>query len=250
MALVYVVRLLFSAHLIVLLLLVLTSKGNGHSSDCPESFDCGNLGLIKFPFTTVEFPNCGALAIQGCDDLNKTAMKHVQFTKGGKLFQVTNINNNHWYGNPISIIDPNFTKLLQKNACEAFSYDITLPPPYPFGTFYMKDNITAFKCNRTQNLVTNPPNNFFHNSTCPHYDFYFGALIFDTESNHSFVSCLTFHLPVIKFGFALSGDPFRLLADEITFQFKSSDLCHQCHDRDKKRHCHVHSNGKLYCPAR
>ena len=247
MALLHLLHLLFS-HLTLLLLLVLTSKGNGHTDDCPESFDCGNLGRIKFPFTTVEFPNCGALAIQGCHDPNNTAMQHVQLTKGGKLFQVTNIKN-EWH-NTISIIDPNFTKLLQKNACEAFSYDITLPPPSPFGTFYMKDNITAFKCNRTQNLVTNPPNNFFQNSTCPHYDFYFGESIFDTKSNHSFASCLTFHLPVIKFGFALSGDPFRLLADEITFQFKSSDLCHQCHDRDKKRHCHVHSNGKLYCPAR
>ncbi|RHN82389.1 putative glycerophosphodiester phosphodiesterase, protein kinase RLK-Pelle-LRK10L-2 family [Medicago truncatula] len=248
MALVHALHLLFS-HLTVLLLLVLTSKGNGHSDDCPESFDCGNLGLVGYPFTTVEFPNCGALAIQGCDDLNKTATKHVQFTKGGKHFQVTNIKNER--PNTISIVDLNFTKLLQKNACEAFSYDITLPPPSPFGTFYMKDNITAFKCSHTQKLASNPPNNFFKNSTCPRYDFYFGdSTISNDEPNHSFTSCFPFHLPVIKLGFALSGNPFRLLADEITFNFKSSYYCRQCYYRDKKSNCRAHINGQIYCAAR
>ncbi|GAU14788.1 hypothetical protein TSUD_50000 [Trifolium subterraneum] len=61
--------------------------GNGHSVDCPNSFDCGNLGLIKYPFTTVGFPNCGVLAIQGCDDINNTASKTIQLTNGGRHFQ-------------------------------------------------------------------------------------------------------------------------------------------------------------------
>jgi len=220
MALVYaVVRLLFS-HLIVLLLLVLTRKGNGHSDNCPDSFDCGNLGLIKYPFTTVEFPNCGALAIQDCDDIKKTAMKHVQLTEGGKLFQVTNIDNRR-----ISIIDPNITK-------------------------FMRDNITAFKCNRTRKLVIHPPSNFFRNSSCPDYDFYFGDSISDDESNHSFVSCSMFHLPVNELGFALSSNPFPFLADETTFQYQPSDFCHQCHHRDKNINCRVDRNGQIYCPAR
>jgi hypothetical protein len=188
MALVHLLHLLFS-HLTLLLLLVLTSKGNGHSGNCPESFDCGNLGFLRYPFTTLEFPKCGALAIQGCDDPNKNAMKHVRFTNGGKLFQVAKIDNNWFRGNTISIIDRNLTNVLRKSACEALSYDnISLPPPSPFGTLFMKDNITAFKCNCTRKLVIDPPNNFFKNSSCPHYDFYFGDSISDDESNHSFAS--------------------------------------------------------------
>jgi len=255
MALVYVLhyRFLLFSHLTVLLLLVLTSKGNGHTDDCPESFDCGNLGPIKFPFTTVEFPNCGALAIQGCHDPNNTAMQHVQLTKGGKLFQVINVVN-HWsIGNTISIVDPNITKLLEKNACEAFSHvNITLPSSSSFGTFSMKDYITAFKCNRTRKLVTNPRNNFFKNSTCPHYDFYFGNPIPDDESNHSFASCSLLHLPVNEIGFLLSGNPFPFLTDQTTFQFQPSSFCQQCHDRDtnNKNHCRVDSNGHIFCSAR
>jgi len=255
MALVYVFhyRFLLFSHLTVLLLLVLTSKGNGHSCDCPESFECGNLGWFKYPFTTVEFPNCGAMAIQGCDDPNNTAMKHVQFTKGGKLFQVTNIDN-HWSrDNTISIIDPNITKLLEKNACEAFSHvNITLPPPTPFGTFVMKNYITAFKCNHTRELVFHPPSNFFKNSSCHPYDFYFGDSIFDDEPNHSFASCLSSHLPVNELGFALSSNPFPFLTNEITFQFQSSYDCQQCynHYHDNKKHCCVDRNSQVYCVAR
>jgi hypothetical protein len=236
----------------MLLLLVLTRKGNGHHNACPDSFDCGYLGSIRYPFTTVGFPNCGALAIQGCDDTNKTATKTIQLTNGGRHFQVTNIGkNNRWSKDRISIIDQNFTKLLQKSACDAFSYDnITLPPSSPFGLFYMKDNITAIKCNRTKQLFINPPYNFFKNSSCPHYDFYFGDSISDEKSNSSFASCSLFHLPVIEIGFALSGNPFKFLADEITFQFQSSDDCQKCYNLDEKIHCQVNSNGQLYCPAR
>ncbi|GAU14789.1 hypothetical protein TSUD_50010, partial [Trifolium subterraneum] len=221
-------------------------KGNGHSDDCPESFDCGNLGLIKYPFTTVGFSNCGALAIQGCDDTNKTATKTIQLTNGGRHFQVTNIVNDWRKGNPISIIDQNFTNLLEKNACQAFSYNITLPPSSPFGIFYMKDNITAFKCNHPKNLSFNPPNYFFKNSSCRHYDFYFGNSIYDDESNHSFKLCSMFHLPVIESGFALSSNPFPFLAYETTFQFQSSDYCLQCY-HDKKGHCRAHIDGQIYC---
>ncbi|XP_058769088.1 LEAF RUST 10 DISEASE-RESISTANCE LOCUS RECEPTOR-LIKE PROTEIN KINASE-like 2.5 [Vicia villosa] len=243
-------RFLMLSHLTVLLLLVLTIKGNGHSDDCPESFDCGNLGFIGYPFTKFGLSNCGALAIQGCDDPNKNAMKTIQLTKGGRHFQVTKIDNTWSKGNPISIIDHNFTKLLTKSACEVYNYvNITLPPPSPFGTSYIKDNITAFKCNRTQKQVTNPPSNFLKNSSYPNYDFYFGDSISDGESNRSFTSCLLFHLPVIGLGFALSGNPYPLLAHEITYQFQLSEECIQCH-RDTKGHCRAHNNGQIYCPGK
>ncbi|XP_058760795.1 LEAF RUST 10 DISEASE-RESISTANCE LOCUS RECEPTOR-LIKE PROTEIN KINASE-like 1.1 [Vicia villosa] len=250
MSLVYTVvhdRFLKFSHLTLLLLLILTSKGNGHSDDCPDSFDCGNLGLLRSPFTKVGFPNCGALAIQGCDDVNKTSMKHVQLTKGGKLFQVTNIVYDPSKGNTISIIDQNFNHLLMKSACEVFTYvNIILPSPSPFGTFYMKDNITAFKCNRTQKLVTIPPNNFFMNSSCPKYDFYFGDSISDGESNHSFTTCFLLYLPIVELGFALSGNPFPFLAHEITFKFQPSDECERCH-HDAKGHCYARNNRQIYC---
>ncbi|CAK8574026.1 unnamed protein product [Lathyrus sativus] len=243
-------KFLMFSHLTLLLLLILTSKGNGHSDYCPDSFDCGYLGSIGYPFTKVGFPNCGALAIQGCDDPNKTSMKTIQLTKGGTHFHVTKIDNSWSRGNPITIIDQNFTNLLMKNACEVYNYvNITLPPPSLFGTFYIKDNITAFKCNRTEKLVTNPPSNFFKNSSCPKYDFYFGDSISDGESNRSFTTCSLFHLPVIDLGFALSGNPYPLLAREITYQFQHSDECKRCY-HDTKRQCRARNNEQIYCPGK
>ncbi|CAL5210009.1 unnamed protein product [Lathyrus oleraceus] len=252
MALVYAVVhhrfILFSHSTLLLLLLILTSKGEGHGEDCPDSFDCGYLRSIGYPFTKVGFPNCGALPIQGCDDVNKTGIKTIQLTKGGTHFQVRNIDS--FKGNTISIIDQNFIKLLRTNACEVFTYvNIILPPPSPLGTFYVKDNITAFKCNRTEKLVTNPPNNFFKNSSCPNYDFYFGGSTSDDEPNNSFPLCSPFHLPVIGLGFALSGNPFPFLAQDITFKFKPSDECERCH-RDKKGPCHARNNGQIYCASK
>ncbi|KAL5070521.1 hypothetical protein RYX36_021408 [Vicia faba] len=238
------------SHLTLLLLLVLTIIGNGHSDDCPKSFDCGNLGFISYPFTKVGFPNCGALAIQGCDDPNKNAMKTIHLTKGGKHFQVTNIDNTWSKGNPISIIDHDFTNLLNKSACEVYNdVNISLPPPSHFGTFYLKDNITAFKCNSTKKLVTNPPNNFFKNSSCPNYDFYFGDSISDGESNRSFTTCSLRHLPVVELGFALSGNPYPFLARDITYQFQPSEECEWCY-HNTKRHCRAHNNGEVYCPGK
>lgn len=246
-AAVYVHEFLLFSHVALLLLLVVGNV-NAHPDDCPDSFDCGSLGTIGYPFTKTQFLECGTLAIQGCDDLNKTAVKHVQLSSGGKLFQVRQVDS-HWPYS-ISIVDEDFSNLiLHHNACEAFGYNnITLPPPSPSGTFYMKSNITVFKCNRSHRV--DPPNNFFKNSTCPHSRFYFGPPIpDDNESLHSSAaSCSVSHLPVIE-GFALSGNPFPFLTDEITIQLQSSDYCHHCY-RDRKGHCRLNGNGEVYCAIR
>lgn len=252
MAPIYVHKLLLFSDLTVLflllLLLVLAGNGNGQHNDCPESFDCGSLGTIRFPFTKAGYKDCGAISIHGCDDVNKTSVKQLQLINQGRLFPVTKIDNN--WPRTISIFDRDFSKLLQQhNTCEAFSYDnITLPHPSPFGYLYIKDNITSFKCNRTHNLVNSTPQNFFKNNTCPPYQFYFGPPVPDDESQLSLASCSRFQLPVID-GFSLSGNPFPFLTDEITIQFQPSYYCHRCY-RDRKGHCRLDGNGKAYCATR
>lgn len=252
MAPIYVHKfLILFSDLTVLLLLLLAGNGNGQHNDCPESFDCGSLGMIRFPFTKAGYENCGAIAIHGCDDFNKTSVKQFQLINPGRLFPVTKIDNNWQRGNTISIFDQDFSKLLQQhNTCEAFSYDnITLLPPSPFGYLYIKDNITSFKCNRTHNLVTSTPQNFFKNNTCHLYQFYFGPPVpDDDESQRSLASCSRFQLPVID-GFSLSGNPFPFLTDEITILFQPSYYCHRCH-RDSKGHCRLDGNRNPYCATR
>jgi len=76
------------------------------------------------------------------------------------------------------------------------------------------------------------------------------SLEFDNESNHNFMSCSSFPLPVNELGFALSGNPFPFLTDKITFHYQPSDICQQCHYRDTNINCRVDRNGQIYCPAR
>ncbi|KAJ1390546.1 hypothetical protein SESBI_37447 [Sesbania bispinosa] len=47
------------------------------NAKCPPSFDCGNLGNIHFPFTDAEYPECGLLAIHGCNDRYPDTVKTI-----------------------------------------------------------------------------------------------------------------------------------------------------------------------------
>ncbi|CAI8605052.1 unnamed protein product [Vicia faba] len=131
-------RFLLFSHLTMLLLLILTSKGNGDSDDCPDSFDCGDLGLLCSPFT--------------------------KLTKGGKLFQVTNIDYDSSKGNTISIIDQSFIKLLRTNACEVFIRGLcTFGNPFPFLvreiTFQFQLSDECERCHRDKKGHCNARNN-------------------------------------------------------------------------------------------
>ncbi|BAT93796.1 hypothetical protein VIGAN_08033100 [Vigna angularis var. angularis] len=238
---VYVI-LLF-CHLTVLLLAA--GNANGHSSDCPDSFDCGSLGRFSFPFTTFEYPNCGALAIQGCNNPNKTALKQVQLTNGGKLLQVTNIVG--WRRKTeVTIKDKDFVNLLESSNCSALSYNITVPPSSPFGSFYLKNNITAFNCSRQKNR--NISKDFVNYTLCPSFDFYFAPSSSDQDNLRSLTSsCSMVQLPVRQDSQFFIG-PFGFLTPQITFQFQFSNDCWRC--QGSGGNCRIDSNAKLYCAMR
>ncbi|TKY50870.1 serine/threonine-protein kinase [Spatholobus suberectus] len=233
--------LLFSS---LAVLLLSAGNANGEHDDCPYLFDCGSIGRIAFPFTTVERQNCGVLAIHGCNDRNQTAMKSVQLNNGGKLFQVTRVNS-LWWEKSISIIDHDFRGLLQSTSCKALSYKITVPPSSPFGYFDMRHNITAFKCSRQHKL--NHTNNFFnYTSTRCDFDFYFAPPNSDDESLSSLTSsCSMAQLPKRKDS-EFFKDPFGFLTAEITFEFRFSDACRQCFE-ERWDLCRSDSKGKIYC---
>lgn len=237
---VYVI-LLF-CHLTVLHLSA--GNANEHTSDCPDSFDCGSLGNISFPFTTSEHPNCGALAIQGCNNPNQTALKQVRLSSGGKLLQVTNIVGSwRW---KISIIDKDYRNLLENSSCNALSYNITVPPSSPFGCFYLENNITALNCSHHKNL--NLSNDFINYTGCSPFDFYFAP----SSSDQNYLRSLTSSCSMVQLSVRQDSqffkDPFGFLNPQITFQFQSSSACQRC--RDRGGNCRLDSNAKLYCAMR
>lgn len=255
MSTVYVI-LLFS-HLTAVLLSA--GNANGHHDECPDSFDCGSLGRIYFPFTTVQYLNCGALAIHGCDDHNQTAVKRVQLNNGGKLFQVTQVNSHQRQGwrTSISITDHDFRMLLVNGSCMAFTYNIIFPPFSAFGYFDMKNNITSFKCRHNQtvnhtNDFINYTNDFINytSTRCPSSVFYFAPPSYYDQSLRSLISlCSMVKLPVRQDSQFIKN-PFGFLNAEITFEFQFSSECHQCYNEERGDHCRLDSNGTFYCAKR
>ena len=216
---------------------------NGHHDDCPDSFHCGSLGKIHFPFTTADRQGCGALAIQGCDD------KYVSVNIRGKKFLVTKIHQRHHF--TVNVIDEDLSKLLENGSCKAFDHIITLPPPSPLGSFSVKSNITIFNCNRKLNVST--PENFLKNTSCG-YDIFFGPPDTDDVPHSSLAACSTVQLPTIIDGFPNSANPSAFLTAEIPIQFNPSFDCARCltHDYDDDRpggRCCL-DKGKIYCARR
>ena len=240
MYLVYVIILFWQ----LTVLLLSAGNANGHTSDCPESFDCGSMGTISFPFTTFERHNCGVLAIHGCNNPNQTEHKHVRLTSGGKLLQVTNIRS-RWRSD-ISVIDDDFGKLLENSDCDAFSYNITAPPSSPFGSFYLTNNITAFNCSRHKNL--NHSNDIINYTRCSSFDFYFAP----SSSDHDYLGSLTSSCSRAELSVRQDSqffkDPFGFLTPQITFEFQFSNACQQC--RDRRGNCRLDKNAKVYCAVR
>lgn len=245
MSLVYVI-LLISCVMVVLLS---AGNANGHHDDCPDSFDCGTLGTFSFPFTTVERHNCGVLAIQGCNDPNQTSVKYVQLNNKGKPFQVTHVSSHGRRPRSISIIDMEFSKLLENGSCAVFNYNITVPPSSPMGYFDLQNNISTFNCSRHQHKL-NHTNDFINYTGCPSSDFYFAPPYSDYESLRSLISsCSMVKLPVRQDS-QFFKDPFGFLTAEITFEFKFSNECLQCYHGRRDGNCRLDSKGNFYCANR
>ncbi|XP_020210140.1 LEAF RUST 10 DISEASE-RESISTANCE LOCUS RECEPTOR-LIKE PROTEIN KINASE-like 1.1 [Cajanus cajan] len=226
--------------------IVLGGNANGHEheyDDCPESFDCGSLGKISFPFSSVERQKCGVLAIHGCSDVKQS----VQLKNGGKHFKVTRVNSySQWRRTSISMIDEDFLKLVQNDSCEALSYNISVPPSSPLGYFDVKNNVTVFECSKQKKVKDT--DNFIKYTTCSS-DFYFASSYSPHPSLRSLnSSCSIFQLPVIQDS-QFNKNPFGFLTAEITFDFHFSLACDQCRT-NQGGHCRSDSKGNIYCTRR
>ena len=220
-------------------LLLLVSAQDGK---CPSSFECGQLGTIKFPFTNTQNPHCGILAIHGCDD--PKAPKSIQLSNTPtRRFNVVYVESL-----TITIIDEILRELLLSKSCESFSNNFTLPPSpsSPFGSLYFKYNITLFRCNHSLSVAL--PKNFHNYTKCPGYNICYGPPRIGDPPNFKGPTSLT---ACSKVQLALKdesnrSDPFSFLSDEMLMEVQLSDACSKCIDH-KRGQCQLDSQGKLYC---
>lgn len=230
MTLLFILKSLIFSQL--LLLLVSAQEGK-----CPPSFDCGNLGQINFPFTVTQHPQCGILAISGCDDKDPSASKSTQL--GNTPFNVTYVANYMF-----TITNDVQRKKLQNKNCEAIN-NLTLPPISPIASFYIKYNITMFKCNHTLNVTL--PESFYKYTNCTGYNVYYSLpntmVPPGFKEPSSLAQCTMFQVGVRA---SVTGDPFDFLSPEIYIQIQLSDDCNKCLRHHGGR-CQLNIHGNFHC---
>ncbi|KAI4357770.1 hypothetical protein L6164_001697 [Bauhinia variegata] len=232
-----------------LVLFLYAGYGNGHQAKCPSSFDCGKLGIIKFPFTISERQDCGILAIHGCDDHNLEADKSIEIRhRRRRMFNVKLVDQSPYsIISTIVVIDDHLNKSLMSRKCRAFSHNLSLPSSSPFAYFQIRNNITLFRCNRTLTLKDNNLKDYQHRR-CPDYDVFYGHPNTDNSPSYelpkSLAACSTVQLPTN--GKPDMKDVFRFLTAEIPIEVRLSDDCSHCYFH-RGGQCQLDSRGKFYC---
>lgn len=221
------------------LLLLVSAQDDGK---CSPSFNCGYLGLIKFPFTTTKQPHCGLLAIHDCEQHYQHAPRTVQLSNStSKQYTVLQIE-----PRTIIITDDEQDHYLRNKSCKTFSNNFTLHHNTPLASFYIKYNITIFRCNHS--LRGSLHEGFNKYSNCSHqYHIYYGypntETPLDSKWPRSLAPCSTIQLATQA---TSTVDPFQFLSGNIAIEVQLTDDCERCL-LDGKPQCSLDTEGKLNC---
>ncbi|CAK8574025.1 unnamed protein product [Lathyrus sativus] len=207
---------------------------------CPTSFSCGYLGQITFPLTVPQHPQCGALAILGCDNKNTTAPKTIQLGSppSKQLFTVPYVE-----GDVITVRDNEAQrKNLRSKDCQVF-HNFSVPPASPLASFYIKYNITMFKCNHSLSVI--PPKSFYSYTNCTAYSIFYGLQNSggNVEVPSSLAQCTVYQVAVRD---SPTDDPFDFLSPEIQIKVQLSDDCNKCL-RHQRGRCQLDIHEKFRC---
>ncbi|KAK2458724.1 LEAF RUST 10 DISEASE-RESISTANCE LOCUS RECEPTOR-LIKE PROTEIN KINASE 2.5 [Trifolium repens] len=210
---------------------------------CPTSFSCGYLGNITFPFTVTESPHCGILAISDCDHNGIAYPKTIQLGKrpSNRSFIVTYVDRD-----TITVRDDAKQEKLKLKDCQVFN-NFTVPPTSPLASFYIKYNITMFKCNHTHNITLHGNFSFYKYTNCSGYNLYYDLLNsvrprgFKVPS--SLAQCTQCQVATRDFP---TADPFEFVSPEISIEVQLSDDCNKCL-RHQGGQCQLDNHGKFYC---
>ncbi|XP_045807532.1 rust resistance kinase Lr10-like [Trifolium pratense] len=223
-----------------LLFSLLMLQVSAQDGRCPTSFSCGYLGQITFPFTVTESPHCGILAISGCDNNGIAYPKSIQLGKrpSNQSFIVTYVDHD-----TITVRDDALREKLHLKDCQAFN-NFTVPPTSPLASFYIKYNITMFKCNRSLS-ITLPRNFYFYKYTnCSGYNLYYDLLNRDGfKVPSSLAQCTQCQVAIRD---SPTTDPFNFVSPEISIEVQLSDDCNKCLHHQGGQ-CQLDNQGKFFC---
>lgn len=209
-------------------------------SKCPESFQCGNLGPLEFPFSDSNNTDCGLITIDGCDSGNPT----IQFTNGEDRYSidiVDKISTNQFLVN-----DPMLQNHLNNISCFSFR---NLPLPQSASVFFtVSPNLTLFTCySEFYSQQRAVYFQHYQSLNCTLSTIYYRFPPLDQGNSIPPPECSMIQLPV-KSVSNYSPQPFDLfdiLTADYTLEWNASDDCYQCHNGGGR--CLSNSMGGFHC---
>ncbi|CAL5419208.1 unnamed protein product [Camellia sinensis] len=236
-------------------LLFLHSAGQDNTSfqNCPQSFQCGKLGQIKFPYSDITYPQCGLCTVN-CGE----AIPKLNFGVDQLWYEVHDKFLNHEVQN---VTDKNLESLIKSKSCDVFtSYLGWSLPTAPSVSFTVSPNLTFFKCPTGVNgtLDKKIEHFFCHNHSYSYYKDCLGYTIYykNPDDPHQpllineriLQSCVHFQLPVFSLNDGKkrnASDLFSVLASEFSLGFHVSEECGKCNLTGGQ--CPRYNSSKFHC---
>ncbi|KAF5727738.1 hypothetical protein HS088_TW22G01435 [Tripterygium wilfordii] len=206
------------------------SRNQTHK-DCP-SFNCGNFGDIRFPFTEQDRPECGLCIVYGCD----SDSQKIQLERNGSLYLLENISQ----ALNITIKDERLEKFLtlQDRHCENLN-NLVFRNSSSI-SFSLTPKLDLFNCNSS---VSDTLHMDFNYTGCHDYIYY-------NSINHSLPTippqCSLVSLPAKPS--QNFGDIFSVLTATFHLKLHVSPACYSCYYRGRGGECQINSKGE--CPNR
>ncbi|MCD7454795.1 hypothetical protein HAX54_026089 [Datura stramonium] len=217
-------------------------QGNS-KSNCTEEFECGILGVMKFPFTNSSNPECGVCKFD-CH-----AKPYPKIELGGHKYDALVKK-----GDFFSLSDPELLKNLDNKSCKSFYKKFSFPNS-PLISFQIVPNLTLYRCKHSQDTTQNTTDSFFQDfdryTECKDFNVYYtnpNKTLGNTRASgklpkHCSLVQLPIPLPTPSKPYA--GKLFELLTSNILLYWELSKDCHLCLDKGGK--CQIIDEHIFHC---
>ncbi|CAL5350212.1 unnamed protein product [Camellia sinensis] len=235
----------------------LHSAGDDNTSfqNCPQSFQCGKLRQINFPYSNTSYPHCGLCTVDCREEVPKlifSADHQISYELHGKLSN----DDDHI----LNVTDKNLESLIKSKSCDVFTFYLnwTLPTT-PSVSFTVSPNLSFFKCptgvdGAVDQLIEqflSRKHNYSDYKGCSGYRVYYK---YPDDPHQSLInerilkSCGHFQLPVFSLNASRKrniSDLFSVLDSNFLLGFNVSKECRECHDNGG--HCPRDNSSKFHC---
>ncbi|KAE9450987.1 hypothetical protein C3L33_17111, partial [Rhododendron williamsianum] len=201
-----------------------------HSSGkCPESFDCGTHGQIRYPLSISTYPRCGLYSVTNCAD----PVPKLKLEAKEVLYDLDIINVSE---NSIRVNDPNLGNLIRTNGCDVFAFYLGWTfRNRSYISFTISPGLTLFKCTTISPELDKKQDEYFRGNDsyrdCSGYTVYYKYPYHSNVSSNASVglNCSVIELPVVpELGNRNASDLFSVLSSEFSIRFHVSMECQHC----------------------